>query len=305
MKDIREKHVVLSGLRVSISNPPESNRALCGPGTGELDDLIRGQTLGRKYWPPLEHTVLDTSFEAGNKEHLLAGEFGKPGEIHKGPVHHDNGKRGKFQELGHSEVGNPGGGDLDKGRNVAVVIQKRVELDTALGSAKLGPRKQRQAQIDHGGIQGKELVLEAELFPRSTGSALGVLVGKERPKERCWSLVVGIRKGCPLHHLHPQMVELCPMKLKMLNDIAQAASAGDLSEHHHHKLAPAVQSPILPLWLEPVALDFAKIMSVQKLQQLSEYYVRMCHGLNLLSFKWVTGNLTISRKVRFGPTSFS
>ena len=97
------------------------------------------------------------------------------------------------------------------------------------------------------------------------------------------------------------MVEFDSLKLKLMHNIPQAGSSGDLGKHHDHKLSPAVQGPVLALGFEPILLDSSKIMSVKKLKQLKEDCVRMCHGLNLLSFQWVVANHTISRKARFGP----
>jgi hypothetical protein len=106
MIDIREKHMVLSCLQVSISKPSELNRALYGLGADELNgEVIRAGSSGRKHWPPLEHKVLAASPGAGNKTALVGGESDKPGEIHDGPVHHHIAEGGRCQEAsGYSEL---------------------------------------------------------------------------------------------------------------------------------------------------------------------------------------------------------
>ena len=101
------------------------------------------------------------------------------------------------------------------------------------------------------------------------------------------------------------MIEPSGVKLELVHDVSQAGSSCNLGKHHDNKLAPAVQSPVLALGTEAISLDFAKIMAVKKMKQLMKNCVRMCHGLNLLSFKWVMRNLTISRKVVFRPILFS
>jgi hypothetical protein len=100
------------------------------------------------------------------------------------------------------------------------------------------------------------------------------------------------------------MVEPGGLKLELVHNVSQARSSCDLGKHHNNELAPAVQSPVLTLGTEAISLDFAKIMSVKKMKQLMKNCVRICHGLNLLSFKWVTRNRTISRKARSRPTLF-
>ena len=47
----------------------------------------------------------------------------------------------------------PAFGDLDKGRQVAVMIQPDMELDGALGGAELRPGKHGQAQVNGGGVE--------------------------------------------------------------------------------------------------------------------------------------------------------
>src|SRR5437870_11551965 len=44
------------------------------------------------------------------------------------------------------------------------MVQQNVSLDTALGPAKLDPRKQLQAQRNGGRVEGPQLVLETELL---------------------------------------------------------------------------------------------------------------------------------------------
>jgi hypothetical protein len=50
------------------------------------------------------------------------------------------------------------------------------------------------------------------------------------------------------------------LKLELISDISQAASSRYLGKHHDHKLAPAVQGAVLPPGLEPISLNFGKIM---------------------------------------------
>ena len=59
------------------------------------------------------------------------------------------------------------GGDDRKARQIAVVIEQQMQLDRPLGGAEFRPIVHREAQIDHGGIQTYQLVLEAELLPAS------------------------------------------------------------------------------------------------------------------------------------------
>ena len=53
-------------------------------------------------------------------------------------------------------------GDADKRGNVAVQIQHGVHLDGGLALAKLRPRKQRQAQVDGGGVQRIQTLMQID-----------------------------------------------------------------------------------------------------------------------------------------------
>jgi hypothetical protein len=52
------------------------------------------------------------------------------------------------------------------------MIEQDVRFDAALGAAELSPRKHREAQRDGGGVQRKQLVLEAEFMLTGTQSLL-------------------------------------------------------------------------------------------------------------------------------------
>jgi len=79
-----------------------------------------------------------------------------------------------------------------------------------------------------------------------------------------------------------EVVEPLDLPLKLLNDVSQAGDTGKLGKHHHGKLLPSIEAPILPFASEAFALDPVENMSVNKLQQLAKNCVTMCHGLILL-----------------------
>ena len=44
------------------------------------------------------------------------------------------------------------------------MVQKKMQFDGSFGSAEMSPVKEADRQIDDGGIQADELILEPELF---------------------------------------------------------------------------------------------------------------------------------------------
>jgi len=69
-----------------------------------------------------------------------------------------------------------------------------VELHRSLGPAVRGPVKERSAELDEGGIETEELVLEAELLPWGDGLALVEELVKNLLVELPGPLLIGIGK---------------------------------------------------------------------------------------------------------------
>jgi hypothetical protein len=53
--------------------------------------------------------------------------------------------------------------DGERGK-IAIMIQKQMQFDGPLGSAKFGPVKEDDTEINDGGIQVDQFVLKPELF---------------------------------------------------------------------------------------------------------------------------------------------
>jgi len=71
MKDIGDKHVVLSGFRIPITNTSELNGAILCFGASELDGMVRGQTLGFKHLATFHHPVVYPLLHPSDKESEL------------------------------------------------------------------------------------------------------------------------------------------------------------------------------------------------------------------------------------------
>jgi hypothetical protein len=76
----------------------------------------------------------------------------------------------------------PGRGDRREGRQVAIVVQKGVELAPCLGAPKRSPGKPRQAEAHRGGVQAVKLVVELELVTRRMGQTALIRVGEDGGK---------------------------------------------------------------------------------------------------------------------------
>ena len=153
MKDIGDKHIVLSGLWISIADPPELDGTILCFGASELDGLIRSQALCPDDPMTLNHPVVDPSFQPGDEPDLFAGKLVQPSKVQIRSIHNHNRQGRKPQQFGHCDVSYFGSGDFDKCGDVAVMVQKRMHVDAALGGAKGGPREKGKTEIYHGSIK--------------------------------------------------------------------------------------------------------------------------------------------------------
>ena len=125
--------------------------------------------------------------------------------------------------------------DVNERRDVAPQVQQRVQLDGGLGGAEQRPRKDRQAQVDGGCVQGVDGVVE--LKPQ-------VLVGIQRTGDANHGLcelgvdapvpaLIGVGERVARHPAaNAHVIELVLVCAQTDFDIAQALAEGELSECH-------------------------------------------------------------------------
>ena len=68
-------------------------------------------------------------------------------------VEDDDTAAGQIQFAGQVDLMHPALGDLDKGWQVAIMIQADVEFDSTFGGSELRPGEHRQAQVDSRSVQ--------------------------------------------------------------------------------------------------------------------------------------------------------
>ena len=149
-------------------------------------------------------------------------------------------------------------GDVDEARDVAAQVDQRVQFDRRLGRAEWRPRKQRQAQVDGGGIERVDGFLEvhAEGFvdvepARDANQMLGEL-GIDAPVAR----FVRIGQRAARHRsANTQVIELGRLRTQAGLDVAQALAIGQLREGHAAELIRATE--IAHAMIAAVALDDA------------------------------------------------
>jgi len=130
-------------------------------------------------------------------------------------------------------------GNADERGDIAVQIQPGVHLDSGFALAKLGPREQRQAQIDGRGIQRIETVRQVHADR---------IVGVEWPGDADQHLreigvdapvvaLVGVsQRGARYPAAKSHVIQLAVHRAKARLDVAQALPVSQLRECHRQKL---------------------------------------------------------------------
>ena len=137
------------------------------------------------------------------------------------------------------DVVNTAGGDNDDGGKVALQGQQRVEFDGGLVPAERGPRKQREAQVNGGGVQriGGGLEFNAERFIGvERGGLLDEDVG-EVGEDAPVALFVGVGQRAAGGGLADAgVIELGAEGRQTGFDVAQTFAPGQLGEGQHEEL---------------------------------------------------------------------
>ena len=132
------------------------------------------------------------------------------------------------------------GGYPQERRDVTVVVEQGMELDGALGPSELRPREDAEAQIDHTGVEGVELVSETKTVFRSLDRALLIESDEQGLVDLVWTSLIGVGEcGAANLGCAQTVIEERLLGLQGENEIAQAGLAAELRVDQAGELAPA------------------------------------------------------------------
>ena len=161
-------------------------------------------------------------------------------------VHHIERPWLQDQDVQHIDLVHLAVADVDERGNRAPEVQQGMQLDGCLGFAKRRPVEQTQAQIDGGGVQCVNRILEIEsqvLVRIKLASAPDQncsQVGPDSPVAR----LVGIGQGGAVNAVAKSHgLQLARVGSKRHFDVAQALSPSQLGKSHDAKLLRASQAP--------------------------------------------------------------
>src|SRR5574340_959032 len=242
---IGQEHQRLSGFRVLVADAPQSLWiALLRVEHRQFDLLVADQSRLAIHRAGVDALALEVRLGPCDEEAASLVQGIQPLEVEIAPVHHIEGARLGQQDVEHIDVVQLAIRDENERWNGATQVQQRVQLDRRLGIAKRRPWKQRQAQIDGGGIQSIDRVVQID-----GQGVLGVQAPRD-PNQRLGKLamdtpipcLVGVGQVAATDVApNPQVIELGQLRSQTRLDVPQALPVGKLREGHAQKLVEAAE----------------------------------------------------------------
>ena len=160
--------------RIAIADPAQRVRIIqLGSDAGHHDGLVKTQAGGFVHRPGVAAGVTEVLLGAGDEKSPALMQPMPPGEVEVAAIHDIERAGFPDQLVEDVHVMHTACGDNDDGGKFALEGQQGVKFDGGFGAAEGGPRKQREAEINGGGIQsvtgGLEFVAERFLGIERSG----------------------------------------------------------------------------------------------------------------------------------------
>ena len=222
--------------------------------------------------PPLAGTVAHVLIGARDEESQRLGDQIQTPIIDVAAVEEIEGSRFPDQLIEQLHIVHLPAGHINSGRNAAAQVQQGVQLHRTLVPPKLRPGEKRQAQIDGGGIEGVDRLVQfhPERFVLVEGTGLGNEQAREIGIDPPVALLVGVgqivaRDGAPKAHV----IKLARMGAQAGFDVAQTLAISELGKSQRQELIQAGET--LHLVVAVVAIHAtAKFGERKQVHQLSK-----------------------------------
>jgi len=134
---------------------------------------------------------------ASDEEEARLNDASKPSKVHVAAIQCIEGSRFEEQVVEPVNMRVAGSGDVDAGRDRASQVELGMHLDPSFGASKIGPWEETQQEIDRGGIQSVNRVLQfqSEILSGVEGMRLAHEAFGEIFPEPPVPLLVGIGQG--------------------------------------------------------------------------------------------------------------
>ena len=215
-----------------------------------------------------------------DEEGARLNDTSKPSKVHVAAIHHIEGSRFEEQVVEPVNICIAGSTDVDAGRDRASQIELGMHLDPSFGASKIGPWEETQREIDRGGIQSVNRVLQfqSEILSGVENTRLAHEAFGEIFPESVVPLLVGIgQSGLGNSFSKTKMVEGFAPCVETGGDVAQSFPPGQLRKGHADQLLSATEMPNLALRV--VSLNQpGKRLAIYQIEDLGEDVAARVHG---------------------------
>ena len=248
--------------------------------SSEANDLVGEDVPALWQGAVIYDFVGSVALEPGNEEDTGVIPLPEEFKVTVSPIHSDDAAGGEREMASGDDIGSLAIGDHGEVRQIAVVVQQQVELNGDFGLTEISPRKHAQTEVDGGGVDTEQLVLEAKLllFTRTLATAEipqmkeGILI------KLPGSVGIGVGKCAPGGGgEQSQVTELAAGDGQAVADLSQALGLGKLAEEHGDILVPGGEA--LGMAFCPAFMDKAqKREPGDDLENLAEQTCGKLHG---------------------------
>ena len=254
---VGEEDEMLGRLCIEVAHSAQRVREVgCCFGKRRTPNLIAENTLQAI---PRERPMTGKAkiaFGASDEEGACQNDTSKPSKVHVAAIHHIEGSRFEEQVVEQVKIGLAGSRDVDAGRDRASQIELGMHLDPGLGASEICPWEETQREIDGGGVEGINRVLQFQskiLSGVKDARLAHESFGKIFPESPV-PLLVGIGQGGLGNSLSKtKMVESFASGVETGGYVAQSFPPGQLRKGHADQLLSATEMPNFALRV--VALD--------------------------------------------------
>jgi len=238
----------------------------------ETDRLIAPQASGLFHRPGLLDVIAHVGFGSGHEESRCRPDPIEPPEIDVSAIHYIEGSGLENYPIQGVDVVNLPFCDRDEYRDRASQVNHGVQLDSRLGPPEPSPRKESQAQVYSGCIQGVDDLVDLLdvgivriQFLRLPNENLSEF--KEHPPVAMFVGVCYVGASCLSQDAH--RVEQSGLGGQACFDVAQAFPKSKLSKDHAKELVPGREASAFS-WHEVFGYASIELFSMNQFDDLRE-----------------------------------
>jgi len=241
-------------------------------GRGQHNGLIGAQAGTGVDGARVAAAKQDAAFCARNEEGAAVVEHMQALEVHVGAIHDIEGAGLRHDEIEHLDIVQFSLGNLNKRGDRAAQVKQGVQLDRSLSGAEARPREHRQAEVDGGGVQGVDRVVEIEA-ERLAGVHRTRDVDEHLSEVGIDPPVVGLvgigQRGPRDLAAEAPVIELALNGAKARFDVAETLAEGQLSKSETKKLIDAGKASEFVIAAVP-RNAFVELVGREVIHQLGE-----------------------------------